>query len=122
MNEPASFNTNELKPHNWLYPEDDESHPYFTLKCPPNRWDDPPYRTSSFKKLCSCLSFSRSNVMCRIFFVSENCFAYDDDSGKQRLSSKTICMTAEHRMGDKTYLHYNVHSLYGHTNAIVTFK
>lgn len=46
MNEPASFNTNELKPHNWAYAEGDEEHPYFTLKCPSNRWDDPPYRTS----------------------------------------------------------------------------
>lgn len=96
MNEPASFNTNELKPHNWLYPDDDESHPFFTLKCPFNRWDDPPYRT-------------------------KNSFAYDGDT-KQRLSDKTICMTAEHRMGDKTLLHYDVHSLYGHTNAIATYK
>jgi hypothetical protein len=47
MNEPSSFETNELKPWNWLYPEDDQDrYPYFSLKCPPNRFDDPPYRTS----------------------------------------------------------------------------
>ena len=46
MNEPASFDTNEEKPWNWLHSNDDESKPVFTLKCPINRLDDPPYRTS----------------------------------------------------------------------------
>jgi alpha-glucosidase (family GH31 glycosyl hydrolase) len=46
MNEPSSFDTNELKPWNWLYPlNDTEKYPLFTLKCPVNRLDDPPYRT-----------------------------------------------------------------------------
>jgi len=49
MNEPSSFETNELKPWNWLYPEDDQDrYPYFSLKCPTNRYDDPPYRTSTY--------------------------------------------------------------------------
>jgi hypothetical protein len=44
MNEPSSFETNELKPWNWLYPEDDQDkYPYFSLKCPTNKLDDPPY-------------------------------------------------------------------------------
>jgi hypothetical protein len=47
MNEPASFNTNEDKPWNWMYSLEDEHHPSFTLKCPTNRLDDPPYRTSN---------------------------------------------------------------------------
>lgn len=47
MNEPSSFETNELKPWNWLYPEDDQDrYPFFSLKCPVNKLDDPPYRTS----------------------------------------------------------------------------
>ena len=47
MNEPSSFETNELKPFNWNKPLNDERYPLFTLKCPTNRLDDPPYRTSS---------------------------------------------------------------------------
>ena len=51
MNEPSSFETNEIKPWNWGYPDDDQDrHPYFTLKCPPNKYDDPPYRTSNLKE------------------------------------------------------------------------
>ena len=46
MNEPSSFDTNELKPWNWPYPDDQDKFPYFTLKCPTNKYDDPPYRTS----------------------------------------------------------------------------
>lgn len=46
MNEPSSFETNEIKPWNWNYPDDQEKYPYFTLKCPANQFDDPPYRTS----------------------------------------------------------------------------
>ncbi len=43
MNEPSSFETNELKPWNWLYPENDQDrYPYFSLKCPTNKYDDPP--------------------------------------------------------------------------------
>ena len=48
MNEPSSFETNELKPWNWNFPDDQEKYPYFTLKCPTNKFDDPPYRTSNF--------------------------------------------------------------------------
>ena len=48
MNEPSSFETNELKPWNWLYPENDQDkYPFFSLKCPVNKLDDPPYRTST---------------------------------------------------------------------------
>ena len=46
MNEPSSFETNELKPWNWMYPEDQDKYPYFALQCPSNKYDDPPYRTS----------------------------------------------------------------------------
>lgn len=48
MNEPSSFDTNELKPWNLIQPlNETEMLPYFTLKCPTNRLDDPPYRTSN---------------------------------------------------------------------------
>lgn len=41
MNEPSSFETNEVKPWNWLYPENDQDkYPYFSLKCGPNKYDD----------------------------------------------------------------------------------
>jgi hypothetical protein len=52
MNEPSSFETNEIKPWNWMYPADDQDrYPYFALQCPSNKYDDPPYRTSIFSKL-----------------------------------------------------------------------
>jgi len=54
MNEPSSFETNELKPWNWNFPDDQEKYPYFSLKCPSNQYDDPPYRTS--KNLIPILS------------------------------------------------------------------
>jgi hypothetical protein len=41
--------TNELKPWNWLYSQDNEKYPPFTLKCPINMLDDPPYRTSKIE-------------------------------------------------------------------------
>nr|XP_022314501.1 maltase-glucoamylase, intestinal-like [Crassostrea virginica] len=40
MNEPANFGTNEERPFNW--PEKDK--PYWSLKCPESKWDDPPYK------------------------------------------------------------------------------
>ncbi|ESP05175.1 hypothetical protein LOTGIDRAFT_227855 [Lottia gigantea] len=43
MNEPANFGTNEERPFNW--PEKDK--PYWSLKCPTNKWDDPPYKPIS---------------------------------------------------------------------------
>ena len=48
MNEPTSFGTNELKPRNLNSPEDQDNSQQFTLKCPNNKLDDPPYRTSYF--------------------------------------------------------------------------
>lgn len=91
MNEPAVFDTNEEKPWNW--PED--KLPYWTLKCPVNRYDDPPYRTI-------------------------NAYRYDSPSKKARLSQNTLCMTGLQKEGK--YLHYDVHSLYGHFEAIATQK
>lgn len=41
MNEPANFGTNKDKPFNWP-----TNKPDWSLKCPTNEWDDPPYRTN----------------------------------------------------------------------------
>lgn len=100
MNEPSSFDTNELKPFNWLNPLNDERYPLFTLKCPPNRLDDPPYRT-------------------------KNTFMFDDDSllaKKARLSQKTICMISKQGNDNQSYYHYDVHSLYAHAQSKSTSK
>ena len=40
MNDPAAFGTNEERPFNW--PEDEL--PYWSLKCPVTKYDDPPYK------------------------------------------------------------------------------
>ncbi|KAK2188014.1 hypothetical protein NP493_147g04047 [Ridgeia piscesae] len=46
MNSPANFGTNRDRASTW--PEDDK--PYWTLKCPKNMWDDPPYTPRSLSK------------------------------------------------------------------------
>jgi len=38
------------------------------------------------------------------------------------LASKTLCMTATQVVNDRKELHYNVHSLYGHSEAVQTMK
>jgi alpha-glucosidase (family GH31 glycosyl hydrolase) len=103
MNEPSSFETNEEKPWNWLYPTNDQDrYPYFTLKCPTNKYDDPPYRTKGVFK-----------------FDADNLMAKDK---RARLSQKTLCMIAVHRFNGKNYLHYDVHNLYAHSHAIATYE
>lgn len=91
MNEPAVFDTNELKPWNWP----DDKLPYWTLKCPANKYDDPPYRT-------------------------KNAFRYDSAQKKARLSQNTLCMTGLQK--DGKYTHYDVHNLYGLSESVVTQK
>lgn len=51
MNEPANFDTNREKAWNW--PED--RWPHYTLKCPVNKWDDPPYRSSLYQMVVVCV-------------------------------------------------------------------
>ena len=91
MNEPAVFDTNELKPWNWP----DDKLPYWTLKCPKNKYDDPPYRT-------------------------KNAFRYDSAQKKARLSQNTLCMTGLQK--DGKYTHYDVHNLYGLSESVITQK
>ncbi|XP_064624521.1 maltase-glucoamylase-like [Lineus longissimus] len=83
MNEPANFGTNGERPFNWPV----DAKPYWALKCPESKWDDPPYRTWA---------------------------ASIHDQSKDilgRLSDKTLCMVGTH--GDGKYKHYDVHNLYG---------
>ena len=61
MNEPSSFETNELKPWNWNFPDDQEKYPYFSLKCPANQYDDPPYRTS--------MTFRHSSILLSYYLI-----------------------------------------------------
>ena len=108
MNEPSNFDTN-------IYPD--------KLQCAVNKWDDPPYETSqsitSKKWLmkwsqylynCFCL------LVCRLFVT-----VAAHTGTVKRLSDKTICMNT--RQGNNgEYLHYDVHSLYGYSEAIATEK
>ncbi|KAH9504147.1 hypothetical protein Btru_065110, partial [Bulinus truncatus] len=92
MNEPASFGTNEDRPFNW--PENVK--PYWSLKCPENSKEDPPYRPKA-------------------------AYRWDSDSKKGRLSDKTICMSTVQGDNDE-YSHYDVHSLYGWSQSDVTLE
>lgn len=65
MNDPANFGTNENRAFNW--PEEDK--PYWTLKCPQNKYDDPPYRTSEFLLHTSYIS----NTLREIIIASYPC-------------------------------------------------
>ncbi|CAF4513313.1 unnamed protein product [Rotaria socialis] len=89
MNEPAVFDTNEERPWNA-----GETGSNYTLKCPENSFDDPPYRTMA-------------------------AFRYDEINNKSiRLSQKTLCLSAQQgeidsSTGKHKYIHYDVHNLYG---------
>ncbi|CAF3736759.1 unnamed protein product [Rotaria sordida] len=89
MNEPALFETNDPVPWNWL-----ETGNNYTLKCPENKWEDPPYRTKAI-------------------------YRWDRKINRtSRLSDRTLCMSAHQgeinsKTGEAIYRHYDVHSLYG---------
>lgn len=81
----ALFDTNDPSPWNWL-----ETGSNYSLKCPRNQWEDPPYRTKAVYRW--------------------------DGKGNQssRLSDRTLCMTARQghinqRTGQPLYRHYDVH-------------
>ncbi|CAF3190076.1 unnamed protein product [Rotaria sp. Silwood2] len=91
MNEPALFNTNDDFAWNW-----NMTGTNYTLKCPQNKLDDPPYRTKA-------------------------AFRYDETMNRTGcLSDRTLCMTAlqgeiDPSTGKPKYRHYDVHryDLYG---------
>jgi hypothetical protein len=81
----ALFETNDPAPWNW-----NETGSNYTLKCPQNEWDDPPYRTKSV-------------------------YRWDKKINRtSRLSDRTLCMSAPQGEIDSTtnksiYRHYDVH-------------
>lgn len=86
MNEPALFETNDPIPWNWA-----ETGSNYTLKCPNNQWEDPPYR-------------------------SKAAYRWDRKVNRtSRLSDRTMCMSALqgeliNGTSRKTqYRHYDVH-------------
>lgn len=82
------FGTNENAPWNW-----DLTGSNYTLKCPPSKWDDPPYRTKA-------------------------AFRYDESVNRtSRLSDRTLCMAAVQGetnpdTNKARYRHYDVHRYY----------
>jgi hypothetical protein len=84
MNEPALFDTNDDSPWN-----SNDTGSNYTLKCPKNKFDDPPYRTKA-------------------------AYLYDGMSRSSRLSDHTLCMSAQQgeidaKTGKPKYRHYDVH-------------
>ncbi|KAA0190891.1 hypothetical protein HAZT_HAZT012257, partial [Hyalella azteca] len=65
------------------------------LMCPKNHLEDPPYPTLA---------------------------AYTPDNAVQRLCDKTLCMSTAANDGSKQLLRYDIHSLYGHSEAEATFN
>ncbi|KAF2364269.1 Galactose mutarotase N-terminal barrel [Trinorchestia longiramus] len=63
------------------------------LMCPVNRYDDPPYPSLA--------------ASVPVNFIN-------------KLADKTLCMSGSSADGLQTYMQYNVHSLYGHSEAIAT--
>lgn len=81
----ALFETNDPLPWNWL-----ETGNNYTLKCPENEWEDPPYRTKAV-------------------------YRWDRKINRtSRLSDRTLCMSALQGEINSTvdkalYRHYDVH-------------
>ncbi|XP_064100307.1 sucrase-isomaltase, intestinal-like isoform X2 [Macrobrachium nipponense] len=65
------------------------------LQCPDNKYDSPPYPT----------------IMTRT-----------GGSVSKRISETTICMSGNQTDGMNRYLHYDVHSLYGWSHTVATYK
>ncbi|XP_076056755.1 sucrase-isomaltase, intestinal-like [Oratosquilla oratoria] len=65
----------------------------WSLQCPKNHLDVPPYPTQA---------------------------AFVGDNKIKRLSEHSICMSGNQTDGDSTFLHYDVHSLYGWSEIVAT--
>lgn len=61
------------------------------LICPDNQWENPPYPTKAL-----------------------------EHKDALKLSYLTVCMVGNQFDANKSYMHYDVHNLYGHTEAIAT--
>jgi hypothetical protein len=85
LNSVALFGTNDEIPWNWL-----ETESNYTLKCPQNTWEDPPYRTKAAYRWD--IKINRTS----------------------RLSDRTLCMSVlqgeiNSTTGKPLYRHYDVH-------------
>ena len=81
----ALFDTNDDIPWNWM-----DTGSNYTLKCPSNQWDDPPYRTKAVYRWDSKIKRS------------------------SRLSDRTLCMGVpqgeiDSQTNKPKYRHYDVH-------------
>jgi hypothetical protein len=81
----ALFGTNEALPFNWM-----DTGSNYTLKCPQNQWDDPPYRTKAVYRWDATINRT------------------------SRLSDLTLCMSAvqgelDSQTNQHQYRHYDVH-------------
>ena len=81
----ALFDTNDAVPWNWA-----DTGSNYTLKCPSNQWEDPPYRSKAIYRW--------------------------DQAGSRpsRLSDRTLCMSApqgevDTQTNKPKYRHYDVH-------------
>ncbi|KAL7640682.1 UNVERIFIED_CONTAM: hypothetical protein RMT77_008957 [Armadillidium vulgare] len=67
----------------------------FSLQCPNNTLDFPPYGTLA---------------------------TFSDNNPNPGLSDKTICMSSIQTDGTNQYLHYDIHNLYGYSEAVATYN
>ncbi|XP_022245024.1 sucrase-isomaltase, intestinal-like [Limulus polyphemus] len=91
MNEPANFGTNHDIP--WYCHDKENPGVCWSLHCPINKYDDPPYKTYA-------------------------AYAYGKDV---RLSDKTVCLAGTQGNNDM-YRHYDVHSIYAWGQVIATLE
>lgn len=76
----------------WNWPEGE---PDWSLKCPYTDRDSPPYPTKLIRV---------------------------GDNESKRISDHSICMEGIHTDGNNTFYHYDVHSLYGWSETVITFR
>ncbi len=84
--------------------------------CDENKYNNPPFvpsKTNNFSNqtLLENKPYKGEKVMCSLFLLVTGIL-------DGLMYSKTICMDAEQHWGR----HYDVHSLYGHSMAMVTYK
>ena len=127
MNEPSNFGTNMEKPFNW--PSD---WPPWSLKCPQNALDSPPYPTmyvrepgNDSKRLSDktiCMSTKHLNDVFPAPFTRQS-YRHPGSSerrlGRSRLSIKRPLAHRPSR-GRQELLHYDTHNLYGWSETYAT--
>ncbi|KAG1696086.1 Maltase-glucoamylase, intestinal [Nymphon striatum] len=119
MNEPSNFGTNQPIIRNW--PKGVKP---WTLKCPKNLYDDPPYKPTDMMNKLENKHIGQNKfplfgqVTPKVNLSSLHRKAAYVRGQKERLSQKTLCMIGEQDDGKKR--HYDVHSLYGWSQTLPT--